>query len=283
MAKWYEIKLPPKIKNRQGDYVSYIATGNKTGKEQKMMNAACYHAHMSKLPQHSFQCVPADKTSILPEREYLLWMQYCHAFGLLPMASTFWHEKGRNYAIIPGKYEMRHRIYTALCCYRWADSMAPLPYTVVHLMEAKPELHFFQALHYAMGKFVVNCGHGFVNIQSQAMSLYAGFAGKGKKDVKNPRLDLVYGLAMKLFYHFDEKGVCPAVTYEKHHQTYSAIDAYFDSLKISLKVKNHVDLLADKWTPFYYFDHVDKKAWKEYYDETMNPKKPEGESEKVAA
>jgi hypothetical protein len=257
MEKSCVVSLPPKIVIRGVDNVTYATiTGDK---EQLHRAAPCYQAHMAQLNKYTFKCIASTRVSVLPEREYLLWMQYCHTYGLVPTGSTFWREKGQNIALIPGKYETRHRLYTGLCCYRWADSLAPLPYTVVHLLDHNPQLHFMQVLHYAMGKFVTLVGHSFSNVAANNMGAIYGGSGAA-------RLNVLYGLGTKLFYQFDESGSCPARE-DKTVSTQAALHGFVTKkVPLTLSVKKHENLLSEHLTPIYMLDKYDPEFAKAQFD-----------------
>lgn len=264
MTKWYDFKLPSHIVARPNDSMHYSAT-TITGKHRnksEFPNAACFHAHMAHLAKYEFECRPpaGAKKSLLPENYYYQWVNHCVANGLIPLDSHPWAEKELNYIRISGKYESKHRIYTSLCCYRWADALAPLCYTVVKLLEIKPELNFYQALHYGMAKYVTLVGHSFCNIGAASMNLYMQGANKGV------RLDLAYGLAVKLFFQKDADGKSPADQANQHQSTQVAISAYAAGLGLNCMVKKIENILEDKWIDFYSVFSFDKKKLKEYYE-----------------
>lgn len=268
MTKWYEIKLPSNIVARPNDGVNYSATGLKQKNKIDYQAAACFHAHMAQLPKYEYECRPQNgsKKSLLPKEEYLQWMHYCVSYGLVPLDSEAWSKKDMNYARISGRYETKHRIYAGLCCYRWADSLAPLCYTVVKLLEAKPEINFYQALHYGMAKFVTLVGHSFTSVSAANMSLY----GNGYQ--KTARLDLGYGLATKFFFQRDADGKCPADEANQAGWTYDAINAYAGKLGLVCPVKNVNEILDEKWIEFYSSLTFNKKLLKSYYDDNVKKK-----------
>ncbi len=158
----------------------------------------------------------------------------------MPLNSNFYSKDNRNYAVICGKNETRHRIYAGLCCYRWADALAPLPYTVVRLMEADVPINFYQALHYAMAKYVTLIGHSFANIMSNT-SLYSGVR----------KIDIVSSIAMKNF--FDRKYQI-AETVNQTNYTTTQLAEYESKMTVSYKVKKVEDILDVKFADLYHLN-----------------------------
>lgn len=73
---------------------------------------------------------------------------------------------------IPIVKTTRHRVYAALCCYRFCESWAPIPYTVLKLKELNPQLHFWQLLHYAHKHCLKQQNqHSFLPIYKQKTSI----------------------------------------------------------------------------------------------------------------
>ena len=249
------ITLPKSIVARSNDIVSYKATSLKTKRAMDFHHAACYNQHMSQLPNLELECVPAGQC-ILPEDTYLKWMNYCTSYGLVPLDSHAWSDKGRNCLRISGLNECRHRIYAGLCCYRWADSLAPLCYTVVGLLEDNPRLEFHQALHYGMGKFVTQYGHSFSSVCASNVCMYRVGVQKAA------RLEIAYGLATSLFFRRGENGTSPAD--KGVGMTNVALDSYFSLLSLSFPVKAIEELLEERWAPLYALD--DPKAAKAVYE-----------------
>lgn len=267
MTEWYKIKVPKNIVARPVDTVSYTATEYKTGKKTVQKGAACYHEHMATLPLHSFDCVPYhSKQSILSPEDFFLWMKFCTAFGLCP-PSTFPYTKGEsNCAIIEGKGDSKHRIYAGLCCYRWSEALAPMCYEACRLIEARPDIDFYRIFHYVTGKYVTLVGHSFTNVTAAAMAMY------GRGCAKNARLDHSWGLGVKMFFQHNSDGICPALgdKSNKSFMTQSAIQNFIQKLGLVLPVKNHENLLDDKWAELYNLPELKKENIQACYEKLKN-------------
>lgn len=235
---WYNIKIPKSIVARGSDYVSYTAINNKSQAKSNISNAACYAGHMGSLPQHTFDCKPQGK-SLLGQDDFFLWAKFCTAFGLSPHATVPYVKNDNNCLLINGDGDCKHRIYTGLCCYRWADSLAPLPYEACRLIELRPDINFYRILHWVTGKYVTLTGHSFTNVCAASMSMY-GFSGK-----VTPRLDLAWAVVPKYFYEFGTN-LCYKMK-DGNNNTQTTMSTIVGKFGISLPVKKQDELFDDKW------------------------------------
>lgn len=162
-----EIEIPAELKKRGDDYVSYTAI-DKNGKRTKH-DHVCYATHMQKLPEHSFELLPRRtaedwKDWAIDGESYLRFVELFKDNGLIdPTVKAEIDDTGALKMHIPIGMS-RHRVYSAMCAFRWAESLAPFVYTILKLSNDRKELSFWQILHYAMATQVASCGHNWCNI-----------------------------------------------------------------------------------------------------------------------
>ncbi len=253
---WHKVNLPKNIVARPVDNVSYYAIKDKT--KTSHMAAACYASHMGSLSSYTFDCVPCNAdVSILPNEDFFLWMKYCTACGFAP-SGTIPYTKGKmNCCLIHGAGENRHRIYAGLCCYRWAESLAPMVYEVCRLIEKRPDVNFYRIFHYLTGKYISNMGHNFTCVSNVAGSLYSGHYNQ------QPRLNHIWGLWPKFFF---SPGINLSAETKVTGYTQSVIAGEIQNFNLNLLVKDHEDLMDDKWEELYNLETIDKKKIKAVYD-----------------
>lgn len=245
------VAVPPAIQVKS-DAVTYTAIHNKTEQRQEMLKAACYGSHMATLSQYLFVCKPCSSFT-LENEAYLEWMSLCHENHLLPYSAEWFIEKKKPYARIPGGNVSKHQVYTALCCYRFAESYPPLVYSTVKLLEKNPELDFFQVLHFGLSKYSPGAGHSFTNVCNASYALY----GNG-----SARNDLINTIGMKWWYKPNEMGDSLCTKSADGNATNAALQSYCSTLKIKVPVKNINDVVLPKYTPLYKVDVGNKEALK---------------------
>ena len=234
--------VPKEIANKiRSDCVSFSATNNKTEEKKEYAAQACYASYMNTLSENMFTCYP-QSTFSLPNDVYLKWMNLCKINNLLPISSEFFIEKNKPIARIPGGNESKHRIYTALCCYRFAESIAPLAYEAVGLSDNNPQLDFYQIIHYVLCKYVTHTGHSFSHLCTSGYEIYS---------LKNERLNLASSITMKWWFEIDRMGKSSCGVAGTGY-TSDALRAYKNKFnKFDMVVKNIEDVLDPKYTPLY--------------------------------
>lgn len=163
------IDIPKDIKRRSGsDTVSYQVRND--GKNKTSHSAACYASHMGQLSVIEMWCHRDKKSAYgsvsdgeLPGELFVKWMHVLKEHRLAPVDCEASFDKDGNHLYIPRGYS-KHQVYSALCGYRWAESIAPMPYTVLKLIETRPQISFWQILHYALANYVVAYGHSWTHL-----------------------------------------------------------------------------------------------------------------------
>lgn len=197
---WYDVKLPRGLQDKNSDYVSFTLThtpeGHNAPLQQQYNSMGCYAVCMPALPNYHYELEPCaghaaavwdpvkltykvgeppEIKSLMSGREYFKWIRLCQDHGLVPLEAEA-HRKGKlNYLTIPKRNYNRHIIYAALCCYRWSENKPRIPLTVVRLLAANPNIDFFQALHFALGKYLtwMYGNHSFLPISVLEANTYA--------------------------------------------------------------------------------------------------------------
>lgn len=179
MSKPVPVVIPKEIKRRAGsDTVTYqVSTDG--GKTKTTHKAACYAAHMGSLSTIEMWCQRDSSSSYgsvsdseLPGELFVKWIDVLKENRLAPVDCVASFDKSGNKLYVPRGYS-KHQIYSTLCGYRWAESVAPLPYTVLKLLEERPALSFWQILHYALAQNVIGSGHSWTHlVQSQSYCLH---------------------------------------------------------------------------------------------------------------
>jgi hypothetical protein len=150
-----------------------------------------------------------------------------------------------------------HRVYSAMCAYRWAESMSPFAWEVVRFVEDFPNVTIWQALHYAMAVHVSGIGHNWCNVGITDMKYGYVYMNSGQS------YNMAISLAFPLFWHKTEDEL-KAIT----GRTCDAVQKVADSIgpavltgKARMKVPallidghaKSCDVLNEKWTPLYQF------------------------------
>ena len=162
------ITIPDSVRKRtESDYVTYTAITGKGDDTKAVLrkHAACYAEYMQRLPTTGFMLEPDENTKgcFLPNDIYMEWVDACRSSGLIPkeVVGSISDKDDRPRMEIPNNGYPRHRVYSALCAYRFAESFAHMPYSVVMSMRQWPQIPFWQHLFYAMGRFGCGSGHSW--------------------------------------------------------------------------------------------------------------------------
>jgi hypothetical protein len=245
--EWYEVEIPSHLKGMaSNDYVSYTSNGT------AYKSAACYAKIMGQLPSVCTDCEPLlpETKSQLSSEDYLAWMNLCKDNHLMPSGSEFRSEDGRNYAKIPGAGETKHRIYAALCCYRWTECLSPMCYLLLRLSERK-KLDFFQLFHYVTGKHVTLTGHSMTNNAALTYNPYVAH-----------RRSLLYALKVKLFFLRRPDG-CLASKADQTAYTNVTIDTLFANID-PLPLVAESAVLDERWSQLFQMTDI-QAIVKQYY------------------
>jgi hypothetical protein len=191
------ITIPDSVKNRETDTVTYYYQEPGVS-EKKEKTYVCYAGHMSKLSNCDFWLCP-DKYSAATSNcncdgdVYLQWISLLKQNNVIPHEVEASVENNKLYMYVPNKNYSKHRVYATLCAYRWAESLARLPYAVVKLCEQHPNLPFWQIWHYACGENIKLIGHSWHHllITASIKSIYANYG---------QTFNLANSLAIPLFW-----------------------------------------------------------------------------------
>lgn len=230
------ITIPEGIHRRaHADYVTYTAiTGQgDAAKAVFKKHAACYADYMRQLPTTGFKLEPDEDTKecFLPGDLYLEWVEACRSSGLIPkeVTGSINDKDGLPRMEIPNKGYPRHRVYSALCAYRFAESFSHMPYCVVMSMRQWPHLPFWQHLFYAMGRFGCGSGHSWSYVCPVREDSMTGSYGGG--------WNLAQGLAaVRLFLMEDE-----ALHKHDSDYTYSDIHNIAEAISPSVMAGNYAN------------------------------------------
>ncbi len=269
---WDEIKCP-KFEVQTSDFVSYHVTDLDTGKKESKPDAVCYASHMSKLTKTEFKLCPSTKTSkdrTMRYDPFLRWINLCKENWIVPPDAEPYQEHGKICMRLNGHGKSRHQMYAALSCYRWASTNAEICNLVLHILDLRPQIHFFQALHFSLRKYLYNSGHSFLAIQGTYHAAYG------------PRKEfLIHSLPGTWFFRNADHPESPCRKAKQEGYTVSAIDEYVKGLKFnssfypysddvsnrqSLILNNLNHVLWDEWTDLYRLDKPDRDWVLEYYD-----------------
>ncbi len=199
------IEIPPNIKKRDTDGVSYIAM--KPGdKEKKQTNYACYAMHTASLSECDFWLFrdtnkdPCGNYLACPPDIYLKWVDLLKDRRVVPLNVEAGVNESNELTMFVPRGHSRHTVYATLCAYRWAESYAPMVYTVVKLWETLPDISFWQILHYAKALYITSnqTGHGWANISRPESVSYATHNYGGA-------FNLAHSLCWPLFWAKTEK------------------------------------------------------------------------------
>lgn len=163
-----EIIIPDHMKEkRSNDYVSYTAIDEKGIKCEK--DNICYAPHMDKLTTNSFDLVPYRKC-----KDWKRWAIDGDSYlRFIELFKDNWLIQRNVVAEVDGDGVLkmhipigtsRHRVYSAMCAYRWAESLPSFVFLILKLSDERKNLSFWQILHYAMSTQVSLIGHNWCNI-----------------------------------------------------------------------------------------------------------------------
>jgi hypothetical protein len=188
--------------NRDNDYVSYKAT-DKNGVGSNV-NHICYSNHMEKLTDYSFDLLPY-RTSADWKKWAIDGESYLRVVDLFK-DNLLIHPKVK--AKVDGDGLMRmhipigmssHRVYSAMCAFRWAESMSPFVYLIIKLSEERKNLSFWQILHYVMSTQVGSVGHNWCNVCQTQLNYGYIYSNNGMG------YNLGLSLSFPLFWHKTEE------------------------------------------------------------------------------
>ncbi len=197
-----KIPIPDNIEKRVNDYVSYTATDQNGKKEEK--DHICYAGHMDRLTKYSFELVPYRKIDdwkkwAIDGESYLEFIELFKDNWLIDLSvEAKVDDDGVMKMHIPAGLS-RHRVYSAMCAYRWAESLSPFVYLTLKLYKENKDLSFWQILHYVMSTQVSSCGHNWCNVGQTLVSLGHIYSNYGMS------YNLGLSLSFPLFWHKTEE------------------------------------------------------------------------------
>ena len=272
------IDIPPNIQNHKDDFVSY-QTNSLNSSIQTYENSACYASHINKLQSCEFTCYPNKRSSILPYEVFYRWITLCQENGFVPKEATINKVDDNNILIIPNNNYDNNIVYAALCCYRWSENQAPMPYCVVKLLEKTPKMSFFQAFHYACCKYISLVNHSFCNLSilGSCSSFYGNYGKSGQ-------FFLPWGLAVRIFFTKSRTDKSKTNSFNSPHTTdgittvvenLGFVEPHKNTIKNwlgNLCVRNVEDLLWDEWNDLYHMEDYTKQNINDYYKTVMTSK-----------
>lgn len=216
LQRLMKVEVPEAVKVRNGsDRVTYTAV-DAAGKESLHGGAACYASYMDRLPSHEFRLVIDEGSdNYLDGETYLEYVDILQQSGVIPAKVVARvAPDGKLEMTIPRENYSRHRVYITLCMYRFAESNAPLAYTLVKVWRERPEIPIWQAMHYAFAQHMSGglIGHSWHYI-CQTNHAYVGNHHGGS-------YNLATSLAFPFVFAMDEE----ALHAKANLQTYTFID-----------------------------------------------------------
>lgn len=156
----------PRNRPQNKDYVTYEVSV--TGGPRTTVQNVCYREHMTSLRECELWLVPDTFNKCDPPAEYALdgptymqWIDLHKQAGIVPHEiEPSWDDKG-IYLHIPRNTWSRATIYLCLCLYRWAESMAAMADQTVAIAASRPDLDFYQVLHYTAAQHIYAAGHSW--------------------------------------------------------------------------------------------------------------------------
>lgn len=160
----FENKYP----NNYGmDFVTYKALNVVKNESKEFKNVACYASHYSNMPQVAFELFPnKEKVDHIPMETFFHFCELCNQYGLFPDGCVWWTENSKNCLYIPPNVQ-RCQTYTALCCYRWTDSVGNLPHNLCRAVSEGH--HFYQAFFWTCRNIQLSVGHSFHNTSNDGV------------------------------------------------------------------------------------------------------------------
>lgn len=168
--------IPEAVRNRPTDTVTYRVRAEKDP-EPVQFKYICYNQHMTRLPEFEFRLEPDVYLCETPEKEpnagrhwavagevYLKFISLLQQNRAVPAECVASFDEHGLYMTIPRKGFSTHSVYSALCAYRWSESRAKMVYTAVRLAEERPDISFWQVMHYVWGHHIATDGHSWCSV-----------------------------------------------------------------------------------------------------------------------
>src|SRR4051812_31092589 len=156
---WNKLKIPA-YPARGNDSVTFDLIDRNNGTVINAGSNICYRAYTGYLQSHSWIVHPVKEAmnSPLSQQDYFKWVDLCKANHIMPPDSRGDIVKNMPTITMSG---FRHQVFPGLSCYRWAVNLGILPKLVLDLLDSNPNIHFFQAFHFALGKYNQWSNHSF--------------------------------------------------------------------------------------------------------------------------
>lgn len=266
---WWTAIDMPEVRVRDNDHISYVIRNLATGVETKNIDAICYARHIAQMSGHRWEVQPSIKNceqEPMNVDDYLTWVSLAVTHNLMPEATEPWVDKdGKLRIVLQGHH---HEVYAGLNAYRWAINLGRLPTLVVRLLEARPQIHFYQALYYSLKKHNWYYAHSFTDFISPAHN----------KPNKSSLID-----ALLVCYFFKESESSPCRLAPNIITTSKAIVRWAKEVGIPFKMydlgstithlDNDEDILWDEWSPLFTRRNFDKQYFINAFEEVMKAKK----------
>lgn len=165
MDDWASKVIIPKLPVRGRDCLNYSLVNLKTGVSQAFPSRACFSASLGRMSTDSWTVRPVLMPGIhspMPADKFHRWIDLCKSNHIMPPdaeATNAGTSGSPEYHItLSGGH---HQVFAGLNCYRWAVNLGVLPTLVVDVLDKRPSLHFFQALHFALKHYNHWTNHSF--------------------------------------------------------------------------------------------------------------------------
>jgi len=150
------------IQNRYDDYVSFNVVSSSGRKIATYNQSACYADVMEGTNRkHDVRCLPllndGDYFTPLSNNVFNQWCRLCAKHGLMAKDTKINDKQECLF-----KRGNVNTMYAGLCCYRWSQNQPAIPWLVVRILKQNSKIHFYQALQYALHKYVTNTNHSFL-------------------------------------------------------------------------------------------------------------------------
>lgn len=173
MIKVYNKKTA--IRESVNDYVSYEYVFNNTN--FKMNDVPCYSKHttynaVAPLNKCIFTLLPNKKRHLecMTFDLFNEWINLCRINGLVTKNAIICQEAIGNVLKVDGTTNSIKRMFSTLCCYRWADTYPKLCIDIINLLKHNSWLHFYQAFNYSLSTNNSQAGHSFCDIFNSSYS-----------------------------------------------------------------------------------------------------------------
>lgn len=224
-----DIQVPDYLANTY-DAVNYEVIEN--GKVQKFNGSACYANHMERLEKITVRCKPYQNFK-LSIQDFNYWINNCKDNNIIPDGVTVDISKKDPTFEINGTKSTKFHIYSALCCFRFADTSPRLVYEFNRLYdELKDEVDFFQILGFCFNKHITNNNHSF--------SVCCKHRYYGCKEAD----DIVYSVCSKWVFYFLKNKI--KFDHEKSSMI-NFIKSYYDKLLIKRPLKKGETLISPEF------------------------------------